>query len=240
MVDKPYNINEALALLRGSLAGLGLERVNISVTGHGLTREKSAGIARDLVAGGFGREVKPADRSVRYETRDGWFSWDTVEEGDDLINLFYSLGEDDQPVKYLIMEAEVNQAQNQGSSMAGEQGKPSESGQAASGAGRLPAYMPESGKKNRWEYGQVGMSEESRWESLPEGVRESRRRRPAENGGQSKPEFSRAAPGANCDCDNRLNGQLTKPASTTRPASGMDNDQGRFLDSRSQVRRRLF
>ncbi|OPX90714.1 MAG: hypothetical protein A4E53_00892 [Pelotomaculum sp. PtaB.Bin104] len=94
-----------MALLKGSLAGLGLEPTGIAIACCSGSREKSSLIAQKLVAGGFGRAVKPAGRSVRYETRDGWFSWDTVAEGDDMINLFYSLGADDQPVDYLISKS---------------------------------------------------------------------------------------------------------------------------------------
>lgn len=93
MAEKTCSFSEAMALLKGSLAGLGLEHTGISIACCGGSRGKSSLIAQKLVAGGFGREVKPADKSVRYETRDGWFSWGTVEDGAAMINLFTAWAE---------------------------------------------------------------------------------------------------------------------------------------------------
>jgi hypothetical protein len=57
-------IIEALEILKKSLLGLGLNRVNISINSHGHTREESADTARAIVATGFGRDVIPAGEPV--------------------------------------------------------------------------------------------------------------------------------------------------------------------------------
>lgn len=104
MAEKNRSVSEALAQLRESLAVLGMEHGGVAVACCGGTRENSRLIAQKLVAAGFGRVVRPAGRPARYETGDGWFSWDSVAQGDDMISLFYSLEEDDQPIDYLINE----------------------------------------------------------------------------------------------------------------------------------------
>lgn len=119
MAEKTCSVSEAIVQLRESLAGLGLEQGGIAVACCGETRENSRLIAQRLVAAGFGRVVQPAGRPARYETGDGWFSWDSVTQGDDMITLFYRLEADDQPIDYLINEAGPRPGQGGESSEAG-------------------------------------------------------------------------------------------------------------------------
>lgn len=96
-------VNEALEILKGALKQLGLDSAEVTMNGHGLTQEKSAAIARDIVAGGFG-EAKPAGKPVKYEFKEGWFSWHRVEQNGDCINLFFNLDDDNLPINYLPVE----------------------------------------------------------------------------------------------------------------------------------------
>jgi hypothetical protein len=101
-------IIEALEILKKSLLGLGLNRVNISINSHGHTREESADTARAIVATGFGRDVIPAGEPVRGLASGSWFAWNTVRRGCDVINLFYKVEGDDQPVNYYPTDKEVS------------------------------------------------------------------------------------------------------------------------------------
>ena len=98
-------VNEALEILKGALKQLGLDSTDVTINGHGLTQEKSAAIARNIVAGGFGEKVIPAGKPVKYEFKEGWFSWNTVEQDGDSINLFFSLTDEELPINYLPVEA---------------------------------------------------------------------------------------------------------------------------------------
>lgn len=100
-------INEALEILRKSLGQHGLNRVNISINSHGHTSEESADTARAIVAGGFGKEVIPAKEPLKHQGSESWFSWNTVRRGCDIINLFYKVADDDQPVNYYPTDKEV-------------------------------------------------------------------------------------------------------------------------------------
>jgi hypothetical protein len=91
MENRVYNISEALELLKSSLERCGLESVNISINGHDLTPVKSGDLVRDLIVGGFGERVSEAGQTFRYSQRQGHYSWVTVEQGGDRINLFYNL-----------------------------------------------------------------------------------------------------------------------------------------------------
>ncbi|MDF9408195.1 hypothetical protein L7E55_07455 [Pelotomaculum isophthalicicum JI] len=102
------SVSEALELLEIALKKHGLDSANITISSHGLTPEQSGSIARDIVAGGFGEDVRLAGKLVKYEDREGWFSWNTVGRDGDYINLFFSVGEDDQPVNYFPSEKEVS------------------------------------------------------------------------------------------------------------------------------------
>jgi len=91
MAKRVYTVSEALAILRRSLARCGLEQVNITVSSHGLTTEKSGSLAQDLLADGFGKSVTEAGETYEYSHQPGCYSWRTVAQGDDQVNLFYNL-----------------------------------------------------------------------------------------------------------------------------------------------------
>ncbi|HHU87567.1 MAG TPA: hypothetical protein GXZ25_12350 [Peptococcaceae bacterium] len=98
----------ALEMLKEALRQHGLDSVNVTISSHGLTREQSERLAGAILAGGFGQEVRAAGRPVRYQGREGWFSWFTVEQDSDVINLFFNLDEDDLPIDYLPTEKEAS------------------------------------------------------------------------------------------------------------------------------------
>jgi len=95
-------------MLKEALRQHGLDSVNVTISSHGLTREQSERLAGAILAGGFGQEVRAAGRPVRYQGREGWFSWFTVEQDSDVINLFFNLDEDDLPIDYLPTEKEAS------------------------------------------------------------------------------------------------------------------------------------
>ena len=99
---------KVLEMLKEALRQHGLDQVNVTISSHGLTREQSERTAAAILAGGFGREVRAAGRPVRYQGREGWFSWFTVQQDSDVINLFYNLDEDDLPIDYLPTEKEAS------------------------------------------------------------------------------------------------------------------------------------
>ena len=101
------SVSEALSLLKDCLKRHGLDDVRIYVSSYGLTPEQSAAIARDIVSAGFGDRVWQAKEPAKYESADGYFSWNTVEQGGDHINLFFNLPDDDQPVNYIPTDKEV-------------------------------------------------------------------------------------------------------------------------------------
>lgn len=84
-------VNEALEILRNSLERCGLEKVNISVSSHGLTSTESGALVKDLLANGFGETVTEAGQVYDYLHQPGRYSWVTVAQGNDLVNLFYNL-----------------------------------------------------------------------------------------------------------------------------------------------------
>lgn len=90
MKDRGYTLREALAILKGTLEMYGLDRTFISINSHKLTPAKSGSLARDLIIGGFGHNVRHG-QEYKYSHRSGRYSWITVEQGDDNINLFYEL-----------------------------------------------------------------------------------------------------------------------------------------------------
>ena len=93
MTERDYSVREALDILRRSLGRFGMEQVNVTVNSHGLSPEKSGAMVMDLLANGFGQNVTQADRAYEYSFQPGHFSWVTVQQGDDRINLFYNLQE---------------------------------------------------------------------------------------------------------------------------------------------------
>jgi len=102
------SVSEALELLKIALKKHGLDSANITVSSHGLTPEKSSSIAGNIVAGGFGKDVMPAGKLLKHDCREGWYSWNTVRQGDDVINLFFNVNEDNQPINYLPTEEEAS------------------------------------------------------------------------------------------------------------------------------------
>lgn len=101
-------VSEALEVLKDSLRQHGLDHVNISISSHGLTQEQSDTMARNIFDGGFGKKVSAAQAPVQYQGREGWFSWITVEQDSDVINLFFNLDDDDQLINYLRIEKEAS------------------------------------------------------------------------------------------------------------------------------------
>jgi len=85
------SVNEAFAILKDTLKRHGLKNVSITVSGHGLTQEESGSIARGIVAGGFGEVVKPAKEPVKRQFQESYFSWNTVSQKEDHIDLFFDL-----------------------------------------------------------------------------------------------------------------------------------------------------
>lgn len=107
-ISSIFTVSEALEVLKGALRQHGLDSVNVTISSHGLTREQSERLAGDIFAGGFGQKVSTAKEPVRYQGREGLFSWFTVEEDSDVINLFFNLDEDDLPINYLPTEKEAS------------------------------------------------------------------------------------------------------------------------------------
>lgn len=93
MAKSTYTVSKALKLLRKALVQSGLERVNITVSCHGLTTEEGHSFAQKLLASGFGEALTEPGQSHEYSHRAGQFSWVTVVRGSDEINLFYNLEE---------------------------------------------------------------------------------------------------------------------------------------------------
>lgn len=91
MAKRVYTVREALEILRRSLEQSGLEQVNITVNSHGLTTEESGAMVQDLLANGFGETVTEAGQDYEYPHQPGRYSWVTVAQGDDEVNLFYNL-----------------------------------------------------------------------------------------------------------------------------------------------------
>lgn len=91
MAERVCSVSEALEILKNSLERYGLGRVNISINGHNLTPVQSGSLVRDLIAGGFGDRVTEAGQVYQYSNLPGQYSWVTVEQGGDRINLFYDL-----------------------------------------------------------------------------------------------------------------------------------------------------
>lgn len=95
MTDHPdfLTFSEALTLLKKSLQQCGLERVNITVSCHDLTRQQSETLAQHLLAVGFGQKVNTATQNYPHTKSFGHFSWLSVAQGTDEINLFYEVEE---------------------------------------------------------------------------------------------------------------------------------------------------
>ena len=98
----------ALEMLKEALRRHGLDQVNVTISSHGLTREQSERMAGDINAGGFGKKVRADNEPVRYQGQEGWFSWISIEQGSDAINMFFNLDEDDLPIDYIPTEKEAS------------------------------------------------------------------------------------------------------------------------------------
>ena len=107
-INSIVKVSEALEVLKDALRQHGLDHVNVSISSHGLTQEQSGSMARDIFAGGFGKKVSAAKEPVQYQGREGWFSWISVEQDSDVINLFFNLADVDQPINYLQTEKEAS------------------------------------------------------------------------------------------------------------------------------------
>lgn len=91
MAERSYNVKEALAILRAALGRQGLGDVTISVNAHNLTPAGSAALVRELITGGFGDVVTESGRAFPYQGLPGRYSWVTIAQGRERINLFYNL-----------------------------------------------------------------------------------------------------------------------------------------------------
>lgn len=91
MAERVYTVGEALEILKCSLKRCGLDRTSVNINTHNLNQAESWVLARDLLAGGFGEAVFEAGKTFEYGFRPGCYSWLTVEQGNDRINLFYDL-----------------------------------------------------------------------------------------------------------------------------------------------------
>jgi hypothetical protein len=102
------SVNEAFAILKDTLKRHGLKNVSITVSGHGLTQEESGSIARGIVAGGFGEGVRPAKEPVKRQFQESYFSWNTVSQKEDHIDLFFDLDNGSKSGAHSTNEKEVS------------------------------------------------------------------------------------------------------------------------------------
>lgn len=102
------SVCDALEVLKTSLRQQGLDNVNVTINCHGLSRERSGMVAGILVAGGFGKAVRPIQKPVKYPDRDCWFSWFGVEQGSDNINLFFDVEPGEQSINFIPNEKEAS------------------------------------------------------------------------------------------------------------------------------------
>lgn len=91
MAERVYTVSEALEILKGALRRCGLRQADVTISEHNLTSVESCATARNLIIGGFGNIVIEEKQKYRYPHRPGRYSWVTVEQGVDKINLFYDL-----------------------------------------------------------------------------------------------------------------------------------------------------